>query len=132
MKQLFSKEARWQINSIEYKKNQQDEKAENIRLSVSPLDNIQISERTETEVCFSVCRKITTSPTVYELSIDTLISIKFLCEESSSNLSDNEIIAEFKEQCGNMLSNLMAKISLLVAEITGAEGIPVVTPPVLL
>lgn len=126
---LFTEEARWLINSIEYRKTPINAETESLMLSITPKDSIRISKRTKTEVQINVCRQIDTKPIkTYELSIETVITIKFINEKAANGLSDDEIIDRFKEQCENMLSNLMAKISLLISEITGSEGIPIVTP----
>ena len=131
MDTIFKEQAHYSINMIDYHLLPIDSDEETINMTIVPVDSITIVRRGLKNVVMSVRRTLKLQPVeVYELAIEIHVMLDFVDGYDSSETEDEDIIRTFKVTCGGLLSTIMARASVLISMITGANGqSPLVTQP---
>ncbi len=128
MDTIFKEQAQFSINLINYHLLPVDSEEETFNVNIIPVDSITIVRRGLKNVVMNIRRSLRLEPIkVYELDVEML---DFVDEYDSSTIEDEEIIRVFKKTCNGLLSTIMARASVLISVITGANGqAPLVTQP---
>ena len=131
MDSIFQSRARWLIRSVDYHTLPYESEEETINVNITPSDSIKIARRTLKETEFIITRSLVIEPVeVFVLSVEMQVLIGYSDGADTSELSDNEVIQAFKQTCVGILNEIMARTSLIIAEITGGSGqSPIVTQP---
>lgn len=131
MDTIFKEQAQFSINLINYHLLPVDSEEETFNVNIIPVDSITIVRRGLKNVVMNIRRSLRLEPIkVYELDVEILVMLDFVDEYDSSTIEDEEIIRVFKKTCNGLLSTIMARASVLISVITGANGqAPLVTQP---
>lgn len=131
MDTIFKEQAQFSINMIDYHLLPVDSKKETFNVNIIPVDNITIVRRGLKNIVMNVRRSLRLEPVkVYELDVEISVMLDFIDEYDSSTITDEELIRIFKKTCSGLLSTIMARASVLISVITGANGqSPLVTQP---
>lgn len=128
---IFKEQAQYSINTIDYHLLPIDSEEETINVTIVPVDSITIVRRGLKNIEMNVRRSLKLQPVkVYELDIEIHVMLEFADGYDSTKKEDEDIIRAFKTTCGGLLSAIMARASVLISTITGANGqSPLVTQP---
>lgn len=133
MKELFNQQAQWQISSIKYNTSNNKGDEETISVNVRIVDSIQITRRNLQDVTFVITRELKLDPVeVFEMVVDISVMLNFNDGIQTNEMTDEEIIHAFQNECVGMINTLLARTSLIISEITNISGPqgPIVTPPI--
>ena len=131
MDTIFKNQAQYSINRIDYHLLPIDIEEETFNVNIIPVDSISIVRRGLKNVEMIIRRSLMLEPVkAYELDVEILIKLDFVDEFDSSTMEDGEIIHVFKKAYSGLLSAIMARASVLISVITGANGqTPLITQP---
>lgn len=131
MDTIFKEQAQFSINMVDYHLLPVDSEEETFNVNIIPVDSITIVRRGLKNIVMNVRRSLKLEPVkVYELDVEILVMLDFVDDYDSSTIEDEEIIRIFKKTCNGLLSTIMARASVLISVITGANGqSPLVTQP---
>lgn len=129
---VFKNQAQYSLNSVDFHQQPMENDNDPINVTIFPVDSMMIVRRGLKNVVISVRRSLGMKPdVVFTLDVEIHILIEFEDGCDTSGASDDDIIMAFKKSCGGFLSTVMARISVIISEITSVNGqTPLVTQPV--
>lgn len=130
--EYFENDYEFYLDKVDYTHKQKT--SDTIEYSLNCYDKLETKELSENRLQVSVTRSLVFDPDdLYTLSVTYVVVLKFKSGKKDELKSlSNDLSKDLINYGQFFLSNIMARMSMLISEITGSYGQPpVITPPLI-